>query len=408
MRYLTILVTAAWLAVTACGERAPEPAQVTAEEVSADGLREAAMAGVPAGAFDSVAVLPLTNTLSGEHLWAVHSCGMLNWDMDPRVDHFLAVWTGTDSAWVELDRLVFDEEYYSPDFLEPNSVSQIDMTSDFVWMMIEGYVGAHGGTCDLVTFDGGRLESRFSASFSTPGFAHVENLPADSLPDLVLNFSDPYVFCYASSVRKADVRVVRWDELDLEMVVMELQRLPHTAPDELVAGVDRAVDLAEAGLWKQAMEVIGLLYPADGSLSERDRWTVDWDYVLISQNAAMAEALAGGTYPLLENVFYGDYEAATDIARQYAPADVFSGSSPLIVGTQAEGWEPELSRELIECSEAATEVEPGYADAWFMLGWGTWLADSTSAAVTEYVSRAAALAPDDTFMASCLEYLGSR
>jgi hypothetical protein len=408
MRYLTILAAAAGLAVTGCGGRAPTPEPGPPEEVSSEGLAEAVTAGLPPGAFDSVAVRPLSNTLSDEPLWAVHSCGMLNWDMDPRVDHFLAVWTRVDSEWVEMDRLAFDEEYYSPDFLEPDGVSQIGMTSDFVWMMVEGYVGAHGGTCDLVTFDGGKLESRFSSSFSTPGFAHVENLPADSLPDLVLDFSDPYVFCYASSVRKADVRVARWDALDLEMIVMELQRLPRTAPDELVAGVDRAVDLANAGLWKQAMEAIDLLYPADGSLSERDRWTLDWDYVLISQNAGRAESLAGGTYPLLENVFYGDYDAALDIMRQYGPADVFSGSSPLIVGTQAEDWEAELSDQLVRCAESAVAVEPGMASAWFIFGWGAWLADSTSTAAVEYLTEASTLAPGDPFIASCLEYLVAR
>jgi hypothetical protein len=403
---LLTIITA--IALTGCGGESPEPEPVSTVEIPVEDLPGIVLDQIPAGAFDSVAVLQLVDSTSDVPLWLVHSSGMVNWDMDPQFGHFVVVYTWSGSQWSELDRMRLGDETGSPDYLSPDGVSQVDITDDFIWVSVEGGAGAHGGTYQLLTFDGDRLASRFASTFCTPGFAQLENLPADSLIDLVLNYSDPYVFFYASALRKPDIRVVRWDPMDLEMVEMELQRLPQTAPEELSQHVDRAVDLAGAGLWMQAGEVMELVYPASGELSERDRWIVDWDYVLISQNAGMAEALVDCGYPLLARVFYGDYDSALDLIRQFEPAEVFSGSSPLIVGTAAEGWESELSAQLVQSSGAAVEVEPGLASAWFIRGWGTWLADPADPAVVEYVTEASDLAPDDQYLTASLQYLSGQ
>ncbi len=262
MRFIAILLLSAGaVMITGCEETVPMP--VSAREISTTGLAEAALAEVPAGAFDSVSVLPLDNTVSELPLWAVHSSGMLNWDMTPPVNHFLATYTWTDSSWVELDRMVLDDNFESPDYLFAEGVAQVSVSSDFIWISIEGGIGAHSGSYQLVTFDGERLVSRFAGSNSFPGFARLENLPVDSLPDLILDYSDPYVFFYASGVRKTDIRIMRWDELDLEMVAMQLHRLPHTAPEALTVQVDRAVDLALAGLWLQASAILDEVDPGE-------------------------------------------------------------------------------------------------------------------------------------------------
>jgi hypothetical protein len=407
MRFIaTLLFAAGAVTITGCGESAPR--SVSAVEISTDGLAEAALSGVPAGAFDSVSVLPLEDLVSDLPLWAVHSSGMLNWDLDPLVSHFLAVYTWADSSWIELDRMILDDDFESPDYIFSEGVAQVDLTEDFLWLSVEGGIGAHGGSFQLVTFDGERLVSRFSGGNSTPGFAHLENLPADSLPDLVLDYSDPYVFFYASGVRKTDIRIMRWDELDLEMVEMQLQRMPQTAPEDLVAQVDRAVDLAGAGLWMQASLVIDELYPAEADLTERDGWIVNWDYVIITQNLGAAEGSPEYGYPLLSYVFYGNYGSAMEIVSQYTADEIFSTETPLIVETVAEGWESELASELITSTEAALEVDPGLAGAWFLRGWGTWLADPESPLAAEYVMKASLLDPDDSLYESSLEILSGQ
>ena len=71
---------------------------------------------------------------------------------------------------------------------------------------------------------------------------------------------------------------------------------------------------------------------------------MDWDYGLIKLHAdAVADAMADSGYPLLSNVFYGDYAAAVDLMRPYSAAQIFSAQTPLVVGTTAEAWVPELS-----------------------------------------------------------------
>jgi putative hemolysin len=53
---------------------------------------------LPANAFDSFAAQPLT---SGDkrQLWAVYSTGVRNFDLDPSVPHFIAIYEYTVSGW---------------------------------------------------------------------------------------------------------------------------------------------------------------------------------------------------------------------------------------------------------------------------------------------------------------------
>jgi len=378
---------------------------VRPEDISTEGLSAAAMSGLPETAFDSLTILPLENCLSENPLWIVHSTGMLNWDLDPHVDHFIAVFTSSNSYWIELDRIVLDDTYESPDYMFDSGVSQVSLTDDFIWLSVEGGVGAHGGTYQLITFDLEKLISRFSSGSNRPSFARIENLPADSTPDLLVDNSDPYVFFYASGVSKPDIRIYRWDSLDLQMIRMQLQDLPPQADESLREDVARAVELAEAGLWLQASQLIENLLPAPGELGERDLWLLQWNAAIIAQNLSSAEGSVEAGYPLLSNLFYGNYQASIGIMNQYSPEQIFSDSCSLIEGSVAEGWEGELSTQILDCTGSALAVEPEMAGALFMRAWGTYLSDPDSPEILEDVTNAALLEPDEQLFTSSEEFL---
>jgi Tol biopolymer transport system component len=85
-------------------------------------------------------------------------------------------------------------------------------------------------------------------------------------------------------------------------------------------------------------------------------------------------------YPLLAQVFYGDYPAAVDIMRTYTVTEVFAQPSALISGTVAQGWEDSLAAWLTRTASSAIEVNPQLAAAYFVRGYGAWLGGTASAA----------------------------
>lgn len=372
-------------------------------DISTDGLADTVLAGEPHGVFDSVTILPLDNTITGIPLWAVHSSGMVNWDTYPLSDHFLAIFTWEDFSWIELDRITMVDE--SIDYMFNNGVRQEFITDNFIWLSVEGGIGAHSAAYELLTFDGEHLEIRFSSSHCRPGFAWLENLPVDTLTDLLLDYSDPYVFFYASGVIKPDIRIQRWDSLDMQMVAMNLRKLPPVTEYSIREPVNRAVELAEAGLWLQASQAIGEVRTLPDTVSDLERWIIGWNEALISQNLETGESSVECGYPLLGYVFYGDYQASIDIMKQYSPEEIFCVESPLIQGTVAQGCETQLSDCLISCTESALEVEPESAAAFYLHGWALYLSEQSSSRIVDDIKNAIRCDPSETLYALSLDYL---
>ena len=165
---------------------------------------------------------------------------------------------------------------------------------------------------------------------------------------------------------------------------------------------NEAVALAEAGLWQDALAAITRARQASADVQPPfTNDTVDWDYGLIKLNAdAAARAVADSGYPLLSNVFYGDYAAAVDLMRPYSVAQIFSAQTPLVVGTMAEAWVPELTGAIAQSTTAALALKPDLAPAYFLRGWASYLADPVAHRTQAQadVERAAALAPADAFI----------
>ncbi len=93
---------------------------------------------------------------------------------------------------------------------------------------------------------------------------------------------------------------------------------------------------------------------------------------------ADAEA-AEHPYPLLAQVFYGDYPAAVDVMRVYTVSEVFAQPSALISGTVAAGWDGALAGWLTTTASSAIGVNDRLAAAYFVRGYGEWLGGITAA-----------------------------
>ncbi|MCX6027798.1 MAG: hypothetical protein NT169_00670 [Chloroflexi bacterium] len=392
----------------------PTTAPTTVPAPSVDALVAAVQAKLPTKAFEGVKALPLTVLTGSRPLWAVYSFGMRNFDLKPLPNHFVAIYAQEGGAWKELARLEFasnDPQSAAPDYVGKNGLAQVQIEPSRVWLTLDGGMGAHGGVFNLLSFDGSSLRADVTASAASPGLGRIQDVNGDGVPDAVLDISDRYVFCYACGVAQIQYKVYAWDKSNGRMVEREIQpMLMGQSGHPGRALTNEAVSLAEAGLWKDAVTKITAAKQASvGVKPPFSNDTVDWDYGLIKLHAdAMAQAAGGQSgYPLLSNVFYGDYPAAVDLMRAYGPAQIFSAKTPLVIGTIAEQWVPQLTTYITASVNSALGLQPALAPAYFLRGWALYLAaPAKNAALAKAdVNKAAALAPGDTLFKQSAQFL---
>ncbi len=345
---------------------------------------------------DAVGTLFLGNGPDGRPLYAAYTEGLRNFPTNQT--HFVAIYTQSDGGFQEVSRL----ELPDTDYLGDNSVTRVQIDPKLIWLQVEGGAGANSGCFDLLNFDGRTLTDQAHQCNASPNRSRVEDLYGSGAPEVVLDQSDNLIFCHACGVAKFQFRVLRWD--GSSMVEQKLTSLPSPAPADLQQLTNRAVDLAGAGLWKEAQTAIAQAR----SLNSQDP-TVAMDAGLIRLYAdAFGEQAQNGPYPLLDNVFYGDYPAALQVMRPLSPAQIFSQQTPLVVGTVAEGFEQSLEQQLITSTTQALQVEPNLAAAHFIRGWAFYLANPGDPRVLSDVQQAAQLDPQEPLYGQSLQYLKSQ
>lgn len=357
--------------------------------------------------FDGVAVVSLDDPVSQEPLWLVYTTGLRS--HDPLQNHVVALYgLRTDNTPVERARLSLDEttiattQTLAPDYLSAGSVTPVDIEPKSLWLQVQGGAGAHSGVYLILRFDGEALSVALSAVSASPGDSRVQDVNQDGYGEVLIDATDPYIFCYACGVYQPQIDLWRWNGVNL--VPVTLSPLPVDTSLDLQLHNDRAIALANAGLWKDALAEIDralMLGISEPSL------TFAWNSLSIRLNADARAALLqnqAAAYPLLDHVFYGDFAGAVDLMQRYAPTDIFSPRSPLLVGTVAEGWETTLASWLDHSTTLALAQEPDLAPAHFLHGWGAFLIGESDLALAD-VRKAAELAPDNGFYAASAAYL---
>lgn len=394
------------------GHVAPTPtlSGAPAPEAATDELLAQIEAQLPQDAFsEGVAVLPLSAPADSPPLWAIYSTGLRNYELDAVPSHFLAIFTQDATGWQQLAALDLDAPPAEdtmlveplPDYIGPAGVQQAAIEPSRVWLTVDGGAGAHSGVFQVLSFDGQTLKLELASSAASPGAGSVADVNGDGQNDVVLNATDPYIFCYACGVRYPGFQVHTW--LGDALTPIELSALMMgqrgTPPDEANSA---AVALAQAGLWHDAqMKIDEAVALAGNDDPPTPSGSLRWNQALIRLNHdAHLAAVADSAYPLLNQVFYGDYAAAVDLMRPYSAEQIFSAQSPLITGTAAEGWQAELSGYLLSSADAALAIRPDLAPAYFVRAWAQFLADPASPPIGADLAAAAALAPDDALYAA--------
>jgi len=359
--------------------------------------------GFSPGGIVEVGALPLTVSSGSPPLWAVFSVGMHGFG-DPPQNHFVAIYTRSDAGWQELTRLELgggpDPKAFGPDYVFEGSVSQMNVEPSRIWLQLQGGAGAHGGTYHLLSFDGQALKVEVAHFTPSPGGSRVEDLNGDGLLEVLLDATDPYVFCYACGVHLVNFTVLRWD--GSQLIEVPLTPLPESAPADLRDLNNRAVELAQAGLWKDALATIEQAQ----ALNAQDE-TVVWNAALIRLTAEARRPYdrEDMAYPLLDYIFYGDYTAALDFMRTYSVEKLFSQPNPLVVGTAAEGWEVELVQRIQTSTTQALQVQPDLAAALFLRGWATHLSNPGTPEALADIQRAAELDPKEPLFTQSVAHL---
>ena len=379
----------------------PEPESEPAVQTDPTALIESLLATIPlrpeggTDGFDGVNAFSVAGPGADNELWIAHSYGIRVFQPD-LISHFVALFDDVDGEWIELARI----ELECADYVDATGVNAVDISEDTLWITVDGGAGAHSGCFDLLRWDGVEFVDLIQGFNSSPGAGEVTDVDGDGQLEVVLNATDPYIFCYACGVRLYAAQILRWDGTQLTPVT--LAPLPEDAPADLRDLNNRAVALAEANLYPAALSLIEealTLAPEDP--------TVYWNAQEIRLYAENRLAYVDGGYPILSYVFYGDYAAAVDLMRDLSPAEIFSLESPLIIGSPAEAWVPELSQYLVSFADQALSVEPELAEAYFLRAWGRYLADPSDPAVTSDLAQAAQLAPEDTLIQRASEEIAA-
>jgi hypothetical protein len=198
-------------------------------------------------------------------------------------------------------------------------------------------------------------------------------------------------------VREVNFTVMRWDGKQMS----EVKLAPLPGAGELRDLTNQAITLAQAGFWKDAQAAI-----TQTLLLQQDNPDARWAAGLIRLTAtARAEQAHSGAYPLLDNLFYGDYPAMLGLLHAHKPAELWSAATPLVKGTTAEGWEQQVSDVITRTTNLALTLKPDLATAYFLRGWGVHLTDPTNPSVLADVERAAQLGPNEALFSESVEYL---
>ena len=335
--------------------------------------------------------------------WAVVTDGpqpfYRNDDGDPiNFFHIVAVYRlNADGMWSdEIDRIEIDT---APQRTGEPELVTIDGAPGSAWVVIRGPTGAHAGTFDVIRFDGSSLSTTLSHLSSRPNAGEIVDLDGDGLPEVMLNDSNPYVFCYACAVEEHALQIYRWDGADLSRVQLAA---PAGLPPDATADAALAVALAEADLWREAA---ARAVHAAGEVPGHEG--LRWLSILANQTAALRLAHAGSPgQPLLTNVLAGEYAAALELMRALPPAEAFALDGPLVAGTAAETDIATMAVTMLDYSERALEQRPDDAaiHAVRALAFALASPDDLDRA-REEAARALELAPEDTFLHEAAAFL---
>ena len=304
---------------------------------------------------------------------------------DASFRHKVSIHRPGAEGWVELGRV----ELECASFLTDSSLNQVEFGQADVWLTVEGLAGAHSGCFELLRWDGANLAIVVGGFSSSPDAGYMADLNGDGQMDLLLNNSDPYIFCYACGVRQYWAQIFYWDGKAL--VEVTPTPLSDKDPSDLRALNERAIELAEGSLFGDALAQI-----EQALTVAPENTTVAWNAVWIRHHLEASRlAAANSTFPLLNHVFAGDWETAFD-ALWTIGLPTFTSDAPIPQESAAFGFEQLVGELLAQYADTSLALQPERAAIHALSAWGRFLIDPYDPTVQTDSSRAAELAPEDS------------
>ncbi len=346
-----------------------------------------------------IEVMPIPGM--GGDLWLAVTTGFGIWQIgDGLTPHLLAIYE--QRANDLLVEIAVHPLLSEPTMAMPELLPDVPGREPGVWIAVHGFTGAHSGTFDLLWFDGTTVTAEIAWFSPSPGAAYIEDLDGDGVPEVVLNETDPYVYCYACGVRVWSELILRW--VDGEWVPVEIAAVPSDS--QLVHDLtEQAALYAQAHLWRRALASVQEAVEAAPANRE-----VMWLQFAIQLNAIPHLEEAGSEpQPLVTTVLAGEYADAAALITALTPAEAFAADGPLFAGTVAEGWEWVTSDFLIAFASAALEVGGPDAAAHLVRAVGYALAEPADWSMAHIdIEAAQALDPSETFYPAAADYLLTR
>ncbi len=316
--------------------------------------------------------------------------------------HFIALYRrNTDATWSDVLYQVTLETAPQRTQVEVYDTGPRSWQGTAPLIAISGGTGAHAGTLDVVVVEGELLAVAVSHVSARPGAGSIADLDGDGVLELILNSSNPYVFCYACSVEERGEMVYRWNGVKYDAVPLEG---PDDLEGDLAAAAERVVRLAEANLWRDAATLA-----IETSRRAPEHEGLRWLSIVVNRTAALRLGYAGSPgQPLLANVFAGEYGTALALMRALPPEEAFALNGPLVSGTAAETDLATMVAYLLFYADEALKVRDDDPAIHAVRALGQTLAspDDLNRARSS-IGRALRLAPDDPFLQEAKAYLES-
>ena len=320
--------------------------------------------GLTGSSLGETAVVAIWQDDSGPYFAAI-TMGMMD---DIETPHPLTIYQKQGNTFVAVTHYDYvDGEYVAGIELIPN----IDPKKSF--FVVHGGIGAHSSFGTVFSFDGKNLKVEVQGGSDAGGGAiTIEDVNSDGVADVVADATDYYVFCYACGVRIWNNTVYAWD--GTAFVEQKIQPASDAATNKIVA-------YAQAQRWNKVDALLAQLMPPS---MMPDKWNV----ALMRHAAALRRPADDEAFPLLAQIFYGDYAAAIALLKAAGATEVATIDGSWFAGPISTGQDPADTMEfrvaaadnMIAFADLALAQDPNDSEAQFIRGWARTLKNPRDAA----------------------------
>ena len=218
-------------------QQTPTPAGTAAPtlEALAEELRGIVQEGIrqefpefPGVETQPVHVIPLgLPVVTGVYWWVVtdgpQPAKLTSGDEVDNFFHFAAVYRRSEGGeWSEVDRLEIESAPQRTQVEVLTTGWEAPGGEPSAWIAVRGGTGAHAGTLDVIGFDGTALSTALSRITQRQYLSEFLDLDGDGLLEVVLNDSDPYIFCFTCATELQRVALYRWTGAQLDRVELRV------------------------------------------------------------------------------------------------------------------------------------------------------------------------------------------